>query len=646
MDHDERCEADGAPTGVNAEADEVDEAKGTTRVYKYGLLPPTENNDLVRAQLRAAHVYRNALVEIERARRAATRTAMKEIHADLLVLEAALVVAKESAGEAAASIKAARQETRSKSESADARAKLAAAKLTARDAARALAAKRREAREDPLLIAVLDGVNNVAGEARRAKRAQCGVYWGSYLLVEAAMDASSKLPLFDGERPNDPRFARWDGAGRLGVQLQGGLLAEDAFGSDTRLRVDSVDARSESASRSERRRYARTVLRIRVGSEGRDPVWAAWPMVMHRPLPPAGVIKNVSVQLRKIGPREEWTACFTVTSSSSGDRPKRRVPDIGVVAVDLGWRVIDDELRVASWMASDGEAGELRLSAVELSALTKASGLRSTRDTNFDEARAILVAWLTGQESLPDWLREATKTIGQWKSEARLAALAKRWAENRFEGDVDAYNALERWRYHDHHLWEWESSQRSKSLRRRREVYRVWAASMAQRYQTIIVEKFDLRRVAAKPPTGEEKPKADYDKARSNRQLAAVSELRGCISNAFDGRTVEILSVDTTRACSVCGVVNQFDQAAHLLHTCRDCGSTWDQDRNAATNILALGCEQLRAASGPGGARKGKNGSEITDLGATKWMRTKQLQAEKKLRLEGARTVASTSAKT
>ena len=45
----------------------------TTRVYQFGCLAPTEGLDVVRAQLRSAHDFRNDLVAIERGRRAALR---------------------------------------------------------------------------------------------------------------------------------------------------------------------------------------------------------------------------------------------------------------------------------------------------------------------------------------------------------------------------------------------------------------------------------------------------------------------------------------------------------------------------------------------------------------------------------------------
>ena len=56
------------------------------RVYRYGLLPPHENAELVREQMRLAHKYRNTLVEIERKRRSDLR-ALASAHPALSTLE-------------------------------------------------------------------------------------------------------------------------------------------------------------------------------------------------------------------------------------------------------------------------------------------------------------------------------------------------------------------------------------------------------------------------------------------------------------------------------------------------------------------------------------------------------------------------------
>src|SRR5690606_22488963 len=89
-----------------------------------------------------------------------------------------------------------------------------------------------------------------------------------------------------------PRFRRWDGSGKLAVQLQNGLPVEDAFGDDTRLQIDPVDPVAwNSPSRSERIHKNRTKVRIRIGSENRKPIWAELDIAMHRPLPKGGKIK-------------------------------------------------------------------------------------------------------------------------------------------------------------------------------------------------------------------------------------------------------------------------------------------------------------------------------------------------------------------
>src|SRR5271167_4725493 len=63
-----------------------------TIVYRFGLLPPTENAAVVRRQMRLAHDYRNLLVEIERGKRAALRALDAEL-GDTRGLEASLTAA-------------------------------------------------------------------------------------------------------------------------------------------------------------------------------------------------------------------------------------------------------------------------------------------------------------------------------------------------------------------------------------------------------------------------------------------------------------------------------------------------------------------------------------------------------------------------
>lgn len=603
------------------------------RVYRYGLLAPTIEGKRVRDTMLAAHRYRNTLVEIERGRRAAIRLLMSE-HGDIATVEATANQTKAVLVAALDEVKAARKASRARSDTESMRAAVTAARAAHKVSLAALRETRAAVRADTTMIAKRDAIEERAAELRRGARALCGAYWGTYLLVEDADMAARKAPLYDGELPNDPRFARWTGEGRNGVQIQGGMtIGEVHSEQDTRLQIRRPnDEAWTHPSRGRRHWYQRTVLRMRVGSDGRAPIWAEYPMLMHRPLPDGAVIKRAQVSLRKVGPREQWSVEITL---DLGDTAPRERCGEGVVAVDIGWRKMGHELRVAAWCSDAGDAGEVRLPEPVIGAMRKVEDLRSIRDTTFNVAREALLGALGAMPAdTPEWLLVATKTMHQWRSPARLAALARRWASARFDGDVESFSALEAWRYHDHHLWAWETSARTKALRRRKDGYRCIAAQLARRYRVLVLEDFDLRDVARKEPV--EADKTPNEVARYARQLAAVSELRLALQQAFvsrGGSVVVVLGAYTTQTCNVCEVVEAFDAAAHVHHACTACGAVWDQDDNAAKNMLDRYCERLSRAADTAGARE-------PDKTETRWAKAKRMRAEKEARIDTARKAA------
>jgi transposase len=246
---------------------------------------------------------------------------------------------------------------------------------------------------------------------------------------------------------------------------------------------------------------------------------------------------------------------------------------------------------------------------------------------------------------------EALKTLPLWRSQARLAAVRWRWLKARFSGDVAAFEALNSWWRKDRHLWEWESSQRVSSRRRRREIYRLFAAKLADEYKSVVFEKFDLRTMARRPVVGED-AESENETARGNRHLAATSELRLTVVGAFERRGGEALfapAENTTRRCGSCGKIESFDQAAMVNHACSGCGATWDQDDNACTNLLAWyeqgRAERERERSGDAQegevARTSENASEIKDEKVSRWDRVKRLRKEKEERMATARDLGA-----
>ena len=601
------------------------------KVYKYGLRPPTGNRQLVIDQMRAAHKYRNTLVEIERARRAKLREFLSA--QPTLGPAEALVRAAEAELEAVlGEVRKERAATHRRSESQPQRDRIKAAREARKIAKDALRAARFAIRADKTAEAFRNQVEEEFAQKRRDARAACGTYWGSYLLIESADEAARKQPLYDGAEPNDPRFVPAAFASNMvGVQLQGGISCEEIFSpNETQIQVAPVDERAWNAPRwCERRRLSFTTLKLRVGSNpNRSPIWAEWPMQMHRALPEKSRIKAASVTLKRVGPKEYWHLNITVDMTNT---PAVNIPARidSAVAVDIGWRQIGDELRVASWGDQQGHAEELRLTDKQIYEIRRADELRATRESGFAKAHMELVGFVkAAKETLPDWLKLATETLPQWRSAGRLASLCLKWRDERKACSENnpgykepahlaaAFDALEKWRFHDHHLWSWEAHQRRRSLGWRRDVYRCFAKRMAEGYSTLVLEEFDLRKIARRPATDQS---PENETARSNRQLAAVSELRGALIQAFQsfGREVAFVSaVDTTRTCHECGSVEKFDAATILTPTCKN-GHTWDQDVRAWHNLL----DRWNARE-PEAATEAKSTE-------SRWARAKRMKAEK-----------------
>lgn len=662
-------------------------------VMKYGLLRPVTNEVLVREQMRLQHQYRNTLVEIERGRRDAIRAVLGSIGSTPQMKEAA-DLAGEIAEAEADKVKAYKVEHRTKKVPESMRQALDAARVAKREASDAWKAAKQEARTEEVQIEI-DRINALGNELVRSayKFSRCYT-WTKVKVTAPAMDAVRARPYWGVKRKgvvfplevNNPRFIRWTGESQIGVQIQKSqpLPCSLISTSDTRLQIHG------------------NLLRMRIGSEGVMPVWAEWPIKMHRPLP-EGMITGATVSLRKVGPREEWTAEIYVDNE-----PIIRPSGYGTVAVNIGWRKVDGGIRVAYAVDDEGNVDELivrdenlrgdkqrpkntqrpagRLSDDEravvredsrlyskacqamddggsieeaesilrgrpdliqklrdrvrlppkaevLASFRKVDELQSIRDTRFNRARYALQVWMDEHEAdVPSWLRQRTRTIHAWKAPGRLAALVLFWKKNRFDDDYDAYDALERWRYRDHHLWTWASDQHKKALRRRRDIYRRWAAKLAERYHTIVVHKQDLSKAARKPRLLQKDDVEDNETARANRHLVAPSELRLSLANAKrtrDGATVQIPAAPITKTCNSCGSLESFDAADQIYHTCSSCGTRWDQDENAARNMLRLYFERPSDAAILGTARKVEKLDDNGQPTETKRARIARLVKEK-----------------
>jgi hypothetical protein len=246
-------------------------------------------------------------------------------------------------------------------------------------------------------------------DAERKRRitevqAGAGLYWANRDEIRRKYEGARAQAMRQGRQL---RPQTCDDTGRIKVQFQRGLPVPKAFLRNGRLQIDPVkDSAWRSRSRAERRRATRTRIRIRVSAnEDRTPVWISVPAVLHRPLPHDGLIRGVSLVRERIGLAWRHRVLITVSEpfphSSKSDK---------AVGVDLGWRLIDEGLRVAYWVGEDGRKGELVLPNSDLSEFKRIGSLQATIVAAHEEARAAVRAWVVRHgkpNDLQDLVEEA-----------------------------------------------------------------------------------------------------------------------------------------------------------------------------------------------------------------------------------------------
>lgn len=725
-------------------------------VHSAGLLPPIEGEKYVREQMRGAHRYRNALIEISRGERAAKRDVVSTVPD----VKTATVAAETTRAALAIAYEAIRNEhvtRREKSHDAMLQAALDLAKANHMASLDKLSEVRRVAYDLPGVRAEFARIDELAngtypksallwasgkcdkleplaeedecsigdsrpcdcgneecfsvvepgrlatknGKKRRKKArrvggirkslaAQCGVWWGTKALVATAMDASLKrvlgpdnsipLPLWDGLEPADPSFVPWRDARykpTIGAYNNGGSksnILDDVLAIEpARVITDrpprGLDAWPENWSEA----HPMPILRLRMGEDV-----VRFPMKLHRPLPADARITAVKVLIHREGPQvtprpsedgarprrlpgEDWEVQFTVETEAvrtRSDRGHEGEPDVcgrGAVALHVGWRAMSDgTMRVGTWRNEREECGTISLSREMLAQLSRPNEIRSARDELFNQAKLAL-AWFIAVTHpdrgsvVPSWMPSAAAVL-DWGSPSKLAGLCFEWRKKRFSGDEEIYRLLddwtdlpkgqkfvhgewrghdESWRRRDKHLWIMEAAMRNKSIASRNDFFRVTAAQFARAYGTAVIADFDISDVAERPAL-EEEDDAQSKKSRSQRHMAACSELRAAFINAFKSRCGEVVKVepkDITHTCPKCGTLTQYDAAKNLNWKCGNeaCGASWDQDSSATLIELARAREEVRAKKKAGIARDGEKPAKRE----SKWAKIARKKAER-----------------
>ena len=466
------------------------------------------------------------------------------------------------------------------------------------------AAKTALRRSDPdavkTLTTTVRTTAHVEMKAFYRQYAAAGLYWATINAVVADAKAAERRVISDRTqgRPARRRFKRWDGSGRIAVQLQ---------------RV-SGDPRRDPATLATSK--WRNVLRIRASTYGprfrrvEFTTGSGAPMVgidvvWHRDLPDGADICEAQIVAERVAGRTRYSVHFTVKVPPVP--PVTRRPDL---ALHVGWRSEPGgAVRVGTWaattppdipaalahlvVADTHTCGRILLPASILDRFAAADALRSGRDVALNETRDRLAAWLDDHPQPPirDGGPDLTgPTVRAWRSPARFAAVALAWRNDPRDDLDDAADSLEAWRRADRALWEQEANGRARTVRYRREVYRLvgaWIAGLAGR---VIVDDTDLRDLQAAPKTGGVLPGPVEDRIAGRRADVAAGDLRATVVKAARREAVPVVEVShkgLTVTHHACGRVHPADDRWLFAQvTCDGCGRTFDQDTNAAHGML------------------------------------------------------------
>lgn len=323
----------------------------------------------------------------------------------------------------------------------------------------------------------------------------------------------------------------------------------------------------------------RYMLRFRVTKSGK---FAHIPVTIHSPerLHPQAEVRFAHLRRRHHRNRKQWLLQLSVC-----DRHTRVEVGEHTVGIDFGWRLKKDGLRVAYFVGSDGEHGEIIIPMDMIDKRMHCDTLQANRDIEFNKAKKFLKAFLKSQRGVPQWLRTECKSLSHWRSAKKLAKVVWKWGENRFRGDAEAFEHMDWWRRDKNkHLYDWEICQLRRLCRRRDDMYRKDVAELRKQYGVVKIQDLNLQKLLRRPNAEDS---GESSEIKYLMAFASVGKLRTIFEQS--GMQVQKFQApNLTATCHVCGHVNKKNMASSIVQTCDQCGAEWDQDANAAANLLMM----------------------------------------------------------
>lgn len=572
-----------------------------TYVYQYGVVPKTPFPEAGIESLYKTNRLWNTLVEIHNAHRAKYETARCVADGEYQAISESLKLLEQEIDAAYEAKRDARKQAGTRDPSHEL---IQAANATInglKEQRRGLweSAKAARKRADQLIDkkALNDDFRQAVNEAQHVKNTG-GLNANSANQVADYFRTARDKAFKEGATL---RFRRFDGTGfwffrfrTPGAKIDGisyGELFDRNEGKDGRPFVlATVDGQ---------RRKPRIGLRVKVagGAKKSTKEYAEFDLILHRPIPEHAQIQNAKLVRRRNGDKFSYAVSFTLRVPRVESAPVAQT----ALGVDIGFRQLPDgRVRVAAIGSSDGVEGAeiVEVSQEFVRRLEYVDQLKGRLDGSAEklgvEVRPMLKAGSVLPEDHPKykWIRGIAAAPANVTLSFEKAYKVARWLM-REPGSlpVEVERAFQVWWRANGHGYRELHNLRQRALASRKEQYRNLAARLVAVGRPIGIEQIDWSVMAE----AKDRDTSLSNTARSNRFLAAPSELLGAIRNAAQRQgviCVEVAPHYTSKTCSSCGEVNKA-LGAEEVWNCPGCGAEHDRDKNAAVNIARKVLQKL-----------------------------------------------------
>lgn len=387
-------------------------------------------------------------------------------------------------------------------------------------------------------------------KARTEARQNSQLWWHHYLSVAEEYEKARRLLREHGAMPACRTLGD---ACSLTLRFPRGLSVSDLEEGKCSLLKETPGTKTKN----------RRLLLFAVGVEAEKTYrYLTVPVLWHRPLPSGAIIKKAQLLCRRSVAKTQWelhlSLEFPPCAHSTPPKPT-------ACAVDYGWRITPNGMRVAYWVGSDGREGELLLDNEWLNKQRYLSLLRQEiqKESQF-YAEAIQKQGLLNEKQVAHPTKSLLRLRRRKGLSAEISAILDAWwqSNSRKIREVDGL------------------SQRLSN--RRANLYQRAARDLAMHYKTVITEKIALGKL--KKLQGETAPRA----IQLAQDWACISLLEHWIEvqcETLERVWTKQLAMDTTIKCHICGHINTQSTKPQII-TCESCAQTWDQDKNACLNFL------------------------------------------------------------